>query len=144
MYLICSVGQHRVLWSYVIFVYFWTDIFANLSLELVYSQLEEFGQGGGGADAVVIKRSAWKVGILRVRAPLCIQVSEKQSFFSRSLVAITRIVYCVEPQSLHDWEVTCSASDRQGSNFESYVWRAAVWSYSSHHSQGDLTFQIRH
>ena len=27
---------------------FWTDIFANLSLELVYSQLEQFGQGGGG------------------------------------------------------------------------------------------------
>ena len=36
--------------SYLIFVYFWTDIFAtgNLSLELVYSQLEQFGQGGGG------------------------------------------------------------------------------------------------
>ena len=43
-----SVGQHRVIWGYLIFFFFWTDIFANLSLELVYSQLEQFGQGGGG------------------------------------------------------------------------------------------------
>ena len=35
---------------------FWTDVFANLSLELVYSQLEQFGQGA--AAAVVIKRFA--------------------------------------------------------------------------------------
>ena len=52
----CSAGQHRVIWSYLIFVYFCTDIFANLSLELVYSQLEQFGQGRG-ADAVVIQQS---------------------------------------------------------------------------------------
>ena len=34
--------------------------------------------------------------------------------------------------SLRDREVACSASDRQGSNFESCVWRA-VSSQSSHH-----------
>ena len=34
--------------------------------------------------------------------------------------------------SLHDQEVVCSASDRQGSNFESCVWRT-VSSQSSHH-----------
>ena len=34
--------------------------------------------------------------------------------------------------SLRDREVACSASDRQGSNCESYVWRA-VSSHSSHH-----------
>ena len=33
--------------------------------------------------------------------------------------------------SLHDREVACSASDRQGSNFESCVWRTV----SSHHPQ---------
>ena len=36
--------------------------------------------------------------------------------------------------SLHDREVACSASDRQGSNFESCVWRT-VSSQSSHHPQ---------
>ena len=35
---------------------------------------------------------------------------------------------------LRDREVACSASDRQGSNFESCVWRA-VSTHSSHHPQ---------
>ena len=39
--------------------------------------------------------------------------------------------------SLRDREVACSASDRQGSNFESCVWRT-VSSQSSHHPQGVL------
>ena len=37
-------------------------------------------------------------------------------------------------ESLRDREVACSASDRQGSNFESCVWRT-VSSHSSHHPQ---------
>ena len=36
--------------------------------------------------------------------------------------------------SLRDREVACSASDRQGSDFESCVWRT-VSSQSSHHPQ---------
>ena len=36
--------------------------------------------------------------------------------------------------SLRDLEVACSASDRQGANFESCVWRT-VSSRSSHHPQ---------
>ena len=36
--------------------------------------------------------------------------------------------------SLRDREVACSASDRQGSNFESYVWRT-VSSQSSHQQE---------
>ena len=36
--------------------------------------------------------------------------------------------------SLRDREVACSASDRQGSNFESCVWRT-VSSHSFHHTQ---------
>ena len=43
--------------------------------------------------------------------------------------------------SLRDREVTCSASDRQGSNFESCVWRT-VSSQSSHHPQGVLLAQF--
>ena len=43
--------------------------------------------------------------------------------------------------SLHDREVACSASDRQGSNFESCVWRT-VLSISSHHPQEVLLAQF--
>ena len=39
--------------------------------------------------------------------------------------------------SLRDREVACSASDRQGSNFESCVWRT-VSSQPSHHPQAVL------
>ena len=43
--------------------------------------------------------------------------------------------------SLRDREVTFSASDRQGSNFESCVWRT-VSSQSSHHPQEVLLAQF--
>ena len=43
--------------------------------------------------------------------------------------------------SLRDREVACSASDRQGSNFESCVWRT-VSSHSSHHPQEVLPAQF--
>ena len=43
--------------------------------------------------------------------------------------------------SLRDREVACSASDRQGSNFESCVWRT-VSSQSSHHPQEVLQAQF--
>ena len=43
--------------------------------------------------------------------------------------------------SLRDREVACSASARQGSNFESYVWRT-VSSQSSHHPQEVLLAQF--
>ena len=43
--------------------------------------------------------------------------------------------------SLRDREVACSASDLQGLNFESCVWRA-VSSYSSHHPQEVLLAQF--
>ena len=43
--------------------------------------------------------------------------------------------------SLRDREVACSASDRQGSNFESCVWRT-LSSQSSHHPQEVLLAQF--
>ena len=43
--------------------------------------------------------------------------------------------------SLRDREVACSASDRQGLNFESCVWRTAS-SHSSHHLQEVLLAQF--
>ena len=43
--------------------------------------------------------------------------------------------------SLRDQQVACSVSDRQGSNFESCVWRT-VSSQSSHHPQEVLLAQF--
>ena len=43
--------------------------------------------------------------------------------------------------SLRDREVACSVSDRQGSNFESCVWRT-VSSHTSHHPQEVLLAQF--
>ena len=43
--------------------------------------------------------------------------------------------------SLRDREVACSASDRQGSNFDSCVWRT-VSSHSSHHPQEVILAQF--
>ena len=43
-------------------------------------------------------------------------------------------------QVLKKWEVACSTSNRQGSNFESCVWRA-MSSHSSHHPQEVLLVQ---
>ena len=57
-------------------------------------------------------------------------------FLLRSLVMIQYIV-----GSLRDREVACSASDRQGSSFESCVWRA-VSSHSFHHLQDVLLAQF--
>ena len=37
--------------------------------------------------------------------------------------------------SLHDREVACSTSDRQGSNFESCVWRTMSSQLSRHHQE---------
>ena len=51
-----------------------------------------------------------------------------------------RVKVCIVG-SLRDREVVCSASDRQGSNFESCVWRT-VSSQSSHHPQEVLLAQF--
>ena len=51
-----------------------------------------------------------------------------------------RVKVCIVG-SLRDREVACSASDRQGSNFESCVWRT-VSSQSSHHPQEALLAQF--
>ena len=59
----------------------------------------------------------------------------KKMFFSHPRVKVSIV------GSLRDREVTCSASDRQGSNFESCVWWA-VSSQSSHHPQEVLLAQF--
>ena len=55
-------------------------------------------------------------------------LNETKMFLPHPLVKVSIV------GSLRDREVACSASDRQGSNFETCVWRA-VSSHSSHHPQ---------
>ena len=65
-----------------------------------------------------------------------IQVSKKQKCFFSAYSYKINIV-----GSLCDREVACSASNRQGSNLESCVWRA-VSSHLSHHPQDVLLAQF--
>ena len=114
----------------ILFTFFFGKTFLLISVwNWCTPSWSNLGSGGGGGAGWC---SGYKAVCLKSRdrgfVPRSgIQVSEKQNFLSRSLVKITR-KYCVEHWILHDWEVACSGSDRQGSNFESYVWRA-VWSY---------------
>ena len=62
-------------------------------------------------------------------------LKETKMFLSHPRVKLSIV------KSLRDREVACSASDRQGSNFESFVWRT-VLSHSSHHPQEVLLAQF--
>ena len=62
-------------------------------------------------------------------------LKEKKMFLPHPRVKVSIV------GSLRDREVACSASDRQGSNFESCVWRT-VSSQSSHHPQEVLLAQF--
>ena len=68
--------------------------------------------------------------------PLVSAVSKKQKMF----LPHPRVKASIAG-SLRDREVACSVSDRQGSNFESCVWRT-VSSQSSHHPQEVLLAQF--
>ena len=62
-------------------------------------------------------------------------LKEKKKFLPHPRVKVSIV------GSLRDREVACSDSDRQGSNFESCVWRT-VSSQSSHHPQEVLLAQF--
>ena len=65
----------------------------------------------GGGSSAVVEAACLESRRSRVRTPLKL----KKKFFTRSLV---KIQYC---ENLFIQEVACSASDRQGLNFEFYV-----------------------
>ena len=70
-----------------------------------------------------------------VRFPVSAVSKEQKMFLPHPRVKVSIV------GSLRDREVACSASDRQGSNFESCVWRT-VSSQSSHHPQEVLLAQF--
>ena len=88
----------------------------------------------GGGPRVVVSTAAFHARV-RGSVPGLGGLKETKLFLPHPCVKVSIV------GSLHDREVACSASDRQGSNFESCVWRT-VSSQSSHHPQEVLLAQF--
>ena len=88
----------------------------------------------GGGPRVVVSTAALHARV-RGLVPGLGGLKETKMFLPHLSVKVSIV------GSLRDREVACSASDRQGSNFESCVWRA-VSSQSSHHPQEVLLAQF--
>ena len=78
----------------------------------------------GGGPRVVVSTAAFHARV-RGSVPGLGGLKETKMFLPHPRVKVSIV------GSLRDREVACSASDRQGSNFESCVWRTV----SSHHPQ---------
>ena len=88
----------------------------------------------GGGPRVVVSTAAFHARV-RGSVPGLGGLKETKMFLPYPRVKVSIV------GSLRDREVACSASDRQGSNFESCVWRT-VSSQSSHHPQEVLLAQF--
>ena len=88
----------------------------------------------GGGPRVVVSTAAFHARV-RGSVPGLGGLKETKMFLPHPHVKVSIV------GSLRDREVACSASDRQGSNFESCVWRT-VSSQSSHHPQEVLLAQF--
>ena len=88
----------------------------------------------GGGPVVVVSTAAFHARV-RGSVPGLGGFKETKMFLPHPRVKVSIV------GSLRDREVACSASDRQGSNFESCVWRT-VSSQSSHHPQEVLLAQF--
>ena len=88
----------------------------------------------GGGSRVVVSTAAFHARV-RGSVPGLGGFKETKMFLPHPRVKVSIV------GSLRDREVACSASDRQGSNFESCVWRT-VSSHSSHHPQEVLLAQF--
>ena len=88
----------------------------------------------GGGPRVVVSTAAFHARV-RGSVPGLGGLKETKMFLPHPRVKLSIV------GSLRDREVVCSASDRQGSNFEFCVWRT-VSSHSSHHPQEVLLAQF--
>ena len=88
----------------------------------------------GGGPRVVVSAAAFHARV-QGSVPGLGGLKETKMFLPHPRVKLSIV------ESLRDREVACSASNRQGSNFESCVWRT-VSSHSSHHSQEVLLAQF--
>ena len=92
-------------------------------------------KGWGGAPCRVVVSTAAFLARVQGSVPGLGGLKETKMFLPHPRVKVSIV------GSLRDREVACSASDRQGSNFESCVWRT-VSSQSSHHPQEVLLAQF--
>ena len=103
--------------------------FPNIKSALAQHLLETHSFQGpehqGGGPRVVVSTAAFHARV-RGSVPGLGGLKETKMFLPHPRVKVSIV------GSLRDREVACSASDRQGSNFESCVWRT-VSSQSSHH-----------
>ena len=108
----------------------------NLSLLLPNRELLHAVCNGavGGGPRVVVSTAAFHARV-QGSVPGLGGLKETKLFLPHPRVKVSIV------GSLRDREVACSASDRQGSNFESCVWRT-VSSQSSHHPQEVLLAQF--
>ena len=88
----------------------------------------------GGGPGVVVSTAALNARV-RGSVPGLGGLKETKTFLPHPRVKVSIV------GSLRDREVACSASNRQGPNFESCVWRT-VSSQSSHHPQEVLLAQF--
>ena len=88
----------------------------------------------GGGPRVVVRAAAFHARV-RGSFPDLGGLKETKMFLPHPLVKLSIV------ESLRDHEVACSASDLQGLNFESCVWRV-VSSHSSHHPHEVLLAQL--
>ena len=88
----------------------------------------------GGCLRVVVSTAAFHARV-RGSVPGLGGLKETKMFLSHPRVKVSIV------GSLRDREVACSASDRQGTNFKSCVWRT-VSTQSYHHSQEVLLAQF--
>ena len=94
-----------------------------LSVSVQHSLVDEFGYLLGGCPMVVVSTTAFYARV-RGSFPGLSGLKKTKMFLPHSLVKLSIV------GSLCDREVACSASDLQGLNFKSSVWRA-VLSHSS-------------
>ena len=87
-----------------------------------------FSERGGG-PRVVVSTAAFHARV-RGSVPGLGGLKETKMFLPHPRVKVSIV------GSLRDREVACSASDRQGSNFESCVWRTVSFSIISPSSGG--------
>ena len=114
---------------FIVWYQVWRPII-RLSSDLLFYLLVT----AGGGPRVVVSTAAFHA---RVRGSVngLGGLKETKMFLLHSRVKVSIV------GSLRDREVACSASDRQGSNFESCVWRT-VSSQSSYHPQEVLLAQF--
>ena len=104
----------------------WKKIISGYVILILHSQ--------GGGPRVVVSTAAFHARV-RGSVPGLGGLKETKLFLPHPRVKVSIV------GSLRDREVACSASDRQGSNFESCVW-STVSSQSSHHPQEVLLAQF--